>query len=297
MSLSLVEQRPSGSVSDWATAAIRSESVLLAIVLDTKGSGWRLVVVDAARRRAIARELPGGSEHDAASSEAVASIVISAASALREGLEVASAPVAAVVGDAPSRPADETVVKTGEPLLNGAERSIVVHGSLGWRIASLASAAPTTQGATMALGLAWRNRVEAHAFGSIFWPASIHSAYGGFRVNRALAGIASGPVFGAGGFSVSPEGGVLVERLRRSGTLPAQGVTANEAEPLYRFGGLVEVRLRRALVPLLSVELVAGGSYFGRSVQFSVRNGERSPFLEIGPVVGFVQLGIDIATQ
>jgi hypothetical protein len=32
-------------------------------------------------------------------------------------------------------------------------------------------------------------------------------------------------------------------------------------------------------------------------VQFSARNGDRYPFLEIGPVMGFAQLGIDIATE
>jgi hypothetical protein len=269
---------------------------LLAIVLDTKNDGgWRLVVVDIARRRAIARALPGGDEHDAASAEAVASIVISAASALREGLEVASAPVAAVVGDAPSRAA---VQSRGRERLRGeAPRKLVVHGAVAAAIASFAAGKPTTEGATLALGLGWRNRVEARAFGALFWPATVHSAFGEFRLQRAIVGAAFGPVFRTAGFSFSPEVGVLVERLRRSGTLPSQGVFANEAAPLYRPGGVVELRVRRALWRPLSLELVAGGAYLGRSVQFSVRNGDRSPFLEIGPVLGFAQLGIDLVTE
>jgi hypothetical protein len=296
MGLSLVEQQPAGAVSDWATAVTRSKSALLAIVLDTKNErGWRLIVVDIARRRAIARALPGGDEHDAASAEAVASIVISAASALREGLEVASAPVAAVVGGASSRAA---VQRRGrEPPRGEAERKLVVHGAVAAAIASFAASEPTTQGAALALGLGWRRRVEARAFGALFWPATVHSAFGDFSVHRALVGAALGPVFRAAGFSFCPEIGILVERLRRSGTLPAPGVFANEAAPLYRPGGVAELRVRRALWRPLSLELVAGGAYLGRSVQFSVRNGDRSPFLEIGPVLGFAQLGFALATE
>lgn len=295
MGLSLVERRPAGSVSDWVTTVAGSKAALLAIVLDTKSDQeWRLVVVDLARRRAIARPLPGGVEHDAASAEAVASIVISAASALREGLEVASAPVAAVVGDTPSRAAVQP--RSDAPPLGQTEKQLVVHGAVGAAIA-LAPDAPTTNGATLALGLGWRNRIEARAFGTLFWPAGVHSAFGEFRLNRAIFGAASGPVFAAAGFALSPEAGVLVERLRRSGTLPSQGIIAHEAATLYRPGGLLELRVRRTLWRPLSVELVAGAAYLGRSVQFSASNGDRSPLLEIGPAMGFAELGLDIAAE
>jgi len=286
MGLSLVEQEPAGSVLEWVTAATKEKNALLAIVLDTNTErGWRLVVVDVARRRAIARTLPGGVQQDAASAEAVASIVISAASALREGLEVASAPVSAVVGDAPS-PTDEPPVRPlHEPTHSESDRGLVVHGAVDAALASFGKNA--TAGAALALGLGWRDR----------WPVTIHSAFGEFRVNRALVGAALGPVFHAGGGSLSPEIGVLVERLRRFGTQPVQGVFSNQAEPLYRVGGLVELRVRRRLFRPLSLELVAGAAYLGRSVQFSARNGDRYPFLEISPVMGFAQLGIDIATE
>jgi len=298
MGLSLVEQQPAGSVSDWATGASRSKHGLLAIVLDTKSdTGWRLVVVDVARGRAIARELPGGMQHDAASVEAVASVVISAASALREGLEVASAPVAAVVGDGASVSTVSTGAAVPEPKPGSVGRRTVVHGAIGAAVASFASDAPTTQGAMLALGLAWRNRIEARVFGTLFWPVPIHSAFGEFRVNRAIVGATSGPVFSTGAFSFTPEVGVLVERLSRSNTLPAEGISAGQAAPLHRLGGLVEMRLRRAVVRPFLLELTAGGAYLGRSVQFSARNGNSAPLLEVGPVMGFAQLGIAIATE
>ena len=296
MSLSLLEQQPRGSVSDWVTAATRSKRALLAIVLDTTSSrGWRLVVVDVARGRAIARELPGGVEQDAASVEAVASIVISAASALREGLEVASAPVEAVIGPAQnSAPKREAAPEVRHDI---ATRNVAVHGSVGAALTSFAGSAPVTLGGTLALGLGWRRHLEARVFGTLFLPVRLQSEFGEFRVNRAILGMAGGPVFTAQGFSFSPEVGLLMERLRRSGTLPAQGLSAAEAEPLHRFGGLAELRLRRTLLRPFSLELVAGGAYLGQSVQFSVRKGNLTPFFEIGPTLGFAHLGIDIATD
>jgi hypothetical protein len=297
MSLSLVEQQPAGSVSDWARGASRSQRALLAIVLDTKRDrSWRLVVVDVARGRAIARELPGGM-HDAASVEAVASIVISAASALREGLEVASAPVEAVVGDGASVSTVSTGAAVPEPKRGSVGRTTVVHGALGAAVASFASGAPTTQGAMLALGLAWRHRIEARVFANLFWPVPVHSTFGEFRVNRAIVGASSGPVFSTEAFSFTPELGVLVERLSRSSTLPAEGISAGEAVALHRLGGLAALRVRRALVRPFSLELTAGAAYLGRSVQFSARNGNSAPLLEVGPVMGFVQLGIEIATE
>jgi hypothetical protein len=32
-------------------------------------------------------------------------------------------------------------------------------------------------------------------------------------------------------------------------------------------------------------------------VQFSARNGNSTPLLDVGPVMGFAQLGIEIATE
>ena len=89
----------------------------------------------------------------------------------------------------------------------------------------------------------------------------------------------------------------MLERLHRVGTVPAAGLLAADADPVHRVGGLLALRLRRPVLPLLALELVAGGAYWGRSVHFSVRNADASPFLEIGPVLGFAQLGIEIATE
>lgn len=299
MSLSLVEQQSSGSLSDWAAGVGQSKQALLAIALDTTHKrAWRLVVLDVGRGRAIARDLPGGIERDAASVEAVESIVISAASALREGLEVASAPVEAVLGDAPERSSPTPIKQPlSQPEHRPSPHRVIVRGAVGATIASFSSAATSSPGAAFALGVGWRGRLEARAFGSLFWPVPVRSGWGEFRVNRSLVGAAAGPVFSMRSFSILPEVGVVLERLRRSDTLPTEGVIASEARPLYRAGGLVALRLRYALFRPLSLELVLGGAYLGRSVQFSVRSGEGHPLMEAGPVMGFAQLGFDLATE
>ena len=300
MHLSLVEQRPRGAVSNWAMSVTRSPDALLAVVLEVKPDGeWSLVLVDTARARAIARELPGGVERDAASIEAVTSIVISAANALKEGLEVASAPVSAVVGP-PQIPAVRP--SPAGPLSSPAPpgetgRHFVVHGRVGAALASFGSHTPVTTGAMLALGLGYRRWLEARVFGTLFLPVEVQSPFGDFRLNRALAGAVCGPVFSTGGFSISPEVGLTLERLRRSSTLPAPGLFAKDAAPVHRWGGMLDLRLRHVLVEPVSIELVGGAAYTGQAVTFSVRNGDPYPFLEIGPAWAFAQVGVDIATK
>jgi hypothetical protein len=296
-----VEKPPKATLSAWAAEATRSPGVLAAILLDGGSEqGWRVIVIDAARGRAIARTLPGGIQKDAASIEAVVSIVVSAAGALREGLEVASSPMEAVVGRPPAPPPD--VSDTGHaPDSNapatqptGPTRSFV-RGTLGASVASFSPAAATTEGMTFALGASLRGHVEAHAFGSFFWPALMRGPLGEFRVTRVLFGVALGPAFTAGSLSFVPEAGVAGERLHRFDTTPAAGSFATAPSTFVRFGGLLALRLRQRLVRPLSVELVAGSAYFGRRVRFTGSSSESSWSVDAWPAVAFAQLGLDLA--
>lgn len=300
MSLSFVEDQPTEPLSAWARKA--TGRVLAVILLDGRSEqGWRLVIIDPARGRAAVRALPGGSRDDAASVEAVASIVVSAASALREGLEVASTPLAAVVGDSPtplqSLPATDST-NTRAPVA-AASRSPRwgVRGQIGPTVASFSPAAPTTEGMALALGVSFRAHVEARVFGAAFLPSLVRSPLGEFRVGRTFLGAAAGPVFRAAAFSFAPEAGVAGERLRRYDAEPAAGVFSTETDALYRFGGLFAVRLRHTLLPPLSAELVTGAIYFGRRLQFTAKSAEISWSERVWPAVAFAQLGLDIATD
>jgi hypothetical protein len=302
MSLSLVERPPSRDVAAWASDAVRSHDTLLAILLDARSDqGWRLVVIDAARGRAIVRDLPGGIQQDAASIEAVVSIAVSAASALREGLEVASSPLEAVVGGPPeptksSPRAADSAVAVNERSPARRPQSFL-RGSIGASSASFSAQAVTTQGMAFALGVNWRAQLEARVFGSLFWPATIRTTWGEFGVKRALLGAAAGPVLQLRQLSLVPEAGVIAERLRRSETTPAAGVLATEAKPLYRIGAVLALRLRLPLIRPLSAELATGAAYFGRSARFSTTGAAASQLAEAWPVAAFAQLGLDVATE
>lgn len=298
MSLLLVEHPPSPQLSVWASEAVRSERTLLAILLDARGDqGWRLVVIDAARGRAIVRELPGGIQQDAASIEAVVSIVVSAASALRDGLEVASSPLEAVVGASPMRrksPRRAGSRDVGGNALSGQHSSL--HASVGASMATFSPQAVTTSGLALALGVAWRGQLEARVFGALFWPAEFRTAFGEFEVNRALLGAAAGPRLKLRMFYLVPEAGIVLERLRRAETTPAAGVLATEGTAVYRVGGVLALRLRLPLSQPLSVELGTGAAYFGRRAQFWSSAPAASQLAEVWPVAAFAQLGVQVAT-
>jgi hypothetical protein len=300
-SLSLVEDQPAEPLSAWARRATGSRRVLAVILLDGRNEkAWRLVIIDAARGRAAVRALPGGIREDAASVEAVASIVVSAASALREGLEVASTSLGAVVGDSskplPSLPAT-AATKTHAPLAAGSRASRWgVRGQIGPTLASFSPAAPTTLGMALGLGVSFRTRVEARMFGTAFLPSLMRSPLGEFRVGRTFLGAAAGPVFRAAAFSFVPEAGVAGEWLRRYDATPTAGVLSTQSGALHRFGGTFALRLRHTLLPPLSVELVTGAIYFGRHLQFTARSAESSWSERVWPAVAFAQLDLDIAT-
>jgi hypothetical protein len=305
MRLSLVERPPSTELFAWASDAVHSETTLLAILLDTRSDeGWRLVVIDAARSRAVVRDLPGGIQQDAASIEAVVSIAVSAANALLEGLEVASSPLEAVVGGSPAKASSSRHAAGGESAAEQDESSAgrrrpssFLRGTVGASIASFSPQVVTTQGLALSLGISWRTQLEARVFGTLFWPATIHTALGEFSVRRALFGVAAGPVLELGTFSVVPEAGIVAERLQRSETMPVVGVVATEAQPLYRVGGLLALRLRLPLIRPLSAELFAGAAYFGRRAQFSTTGPGASRLADVWPVAAVTQLGLDVATE
>jgi hypothetical protein len=309
-SLSIVEDQANEPLSAWASRATRSRRVLAAILLDGRSEqGWRVIVIDAARGRAIARALPGGIRNDAASIEAVVSIVVSAASALREGLEVASTPLAAVVGgptapsptsaSGPSEPSAPTGDVDTTPLAASLPQPAnwAFRGAIAASVASFSPAAPTTEGLGLTLGVSFRAHVEARAFGAQFMPQLIRVPFGEFRVARAFLGAAAGPVFRGPAFSFAPEAGLVAERLRRYDATPTAGVYATEPAPLYRFGGLLALRLRHTLFRPVSAELVTGALYFGRRVQFTAKNAESEWSEAVWPAVAFAQLGLEIATN
>lgn len=299
--LSLMQREAREPLSRWADETARSKRVLVVLLLDGRNADWRLIVIDAARNRAIARDLRGGLDQDAASIEAVVSIAVSAATALREGLEIASSPVAAVVGDPPpshvQAAQNETAHRAATKPRTAQRAESSARASLSATLSSFSSAAPTTEGLSLALGARFRALAEARVTGALFAPAQIGTPLGEFQVSRGWIAASAGPVFGNRSFSLTPEAGVVVERLRRFDATPAAGVAETDAAALYRVGGSLSLRLRHTLVGPLSGELVTGAVYFGRRVRFSAKSADSSWSVDAWPALAFGQLGLEMAFE
>jgi hypothetical protein len=270
--LVVVDRDPSGETRAWARDVAKEERHLLAALLDTRGrTGWRLVVIDTARGRAISRELPGG-ERDAANVEAIVSIVVSATNALREGLEVASAPLEAVVE--PNRPPPPPPRASLPSPKSEPSAGTTLHGSLTAISASFSGAAEPTLGGSLALGVSIASWVDLDVGGTRYLPVTVDSAFGSFTLERSALSLMAGPVFRGEPFAFVPALGITAEWIARRDTHAAQGVARGDEEPVIRrFGGALAIRGRYRLLSSGETEFVSvlgalGASYFGERVRF-----------------------------
>ncbi len=275
--LALVEADPGGEPRDWAREMTKGDGRLLAALLDTEvASGWRLVVIDPARGRAISRELPRG-ERDLANVEAIVSIVLSAARALREGLEVASAPLESVVDPrtVPLAPPPRPPEPTGPPQPKAPPSDgTALYATIGAIGASFADGAEPTFGGSLALGVSVDAFFDLDLAYSLFAPVAVESTFGSFELSHGALTLHGGPVFRSGAFAVVPTLGATLESIRRSETVVAEGVSAGDtAETTLRFGGELALRgrvrlLSRGASELLSLFGGASATYFGERVRF-----------------------------
>lgn len=292
----LVESELHEELSVFAERAVANPRALLGVLLDTRApSGWRVVVIDTGRRRVVTRELPAGIERDAASIEAVVSIVVSAARALGEGLEVASKPLASVLGPAPAAPATEPPARPA-PAPPERPRPTFLRGAVGATLAAFPSAR-ATPGLSVALAVSVRSALELRASASRYWPAAVESAFGEFELDRTLLSLSAGPALESGAFVFTPELGVASEWIRRSETAPDVGVAAEPDRTLHRVGGVFALRGRYLITLPVSIELAAGGAFFGREVRFHAGSPDTSRLATVPPLVLFAELGLDIATR
>lgn len=306
--LSLRVQHPGRDVKGWAKRASARPAVLAAILLDVaEASRWRLLVVDTERGHALTRELPGGVRENAANVEAVVNIVSSAARALRDGLEVASAPIDAVVDPEAAAGAPRSTPQTASapparkappsPAASSAdddERGARPFGVLSFGVASFGSVAAATPGVALALGVRLNRAIAVQASGARYFPARVDSAYGGFTLDRSWLSLTAGPLIGAGRFVLSPQAGVTAEWIARRETAAALGVAARSDGSVGRVGALLALRGGARILAPLGLELTAGLAYFGRGVEFAALAPGAPSVAELGREVLFVQLGVDV---
>ncbi len=264
----------------WTARARRDRRVLVLGILDARDEGaWRLYVIDAARGRAIVRRLPGGLAADAAALEGVSAILSSAVAAVREGLEVASAPVEEVVGGLPAEkraaspppparaPLDDERVET-EPSSTGALfRPFAAALARGSTLASR-----VVPGGAVRLGLS-HGRLRLSLDASYDTRATVTTPLGEFDLERWLLGLKAGYVLLLGELSLEPRLGTGAELLSRRGTMPEAGVSASGDRSYARFTAFAGVWLGVPLGAAVALELGAEAAFAPRKVRFVTESG------------------------
>jgi hypothetical protein len=291
--LRLVLEASDVEVRRWIEQRRSDPNLLLLAILEVQGSSsWQLSIVDAARGRAIARTLPGGVRADAAALEAVASIVSSAASALSDGLEVASLSIDEVVA-AEATPPVATAPTSPRPAAVPAEPPVGVESSLGAVISSFTAEVPAQLGFSAALGLRL-GRFGVRASGARYLPAQLDSSFGSFSIGRTAFALAAGRSLVWGRLELEAEAALAVELLRRSGAHTTSDEAASPDHSLFRVGPALDLRGRYRLGEHLALEGVLGGCYFPSRVRFLAENPAATPLSQpwSGGVSG--QLGIEV---
>jgi len=289
-------------LASWLRGVLEERRALLIAILDVSApNDWRLTVIDATRGRALVRHLPGGLASNAASLEAVATILNSAVAALREGLEVASQPVEQVlplVAPPKERAAPGVLTKPEPrketPAVAPARSRLRVRGGVAATVASLAASVSATGGLNASLGLLASSGIGLRLGGSAYLPARYRTELGDFDLTRSLLGLGAGFSLRLPPFSLEPELGVSAELMRRSGASPAPGVFERDDNAYARVGPFAALRLRYPLLSMASLELAGSATYYPRRIRFVARSAETHDLGGPSPLSFSAQLGLEI---
>jgi hypothetical protein len=303
--LVLRERASSEPLAAWVRLAESEEAPLLAVVLEVQHDRLRIIVIDSARGRAIARELPGDVAENAAHVEAVVSIVVSAARALLEGLEVASTPVDAMLGEPePAAKPETRANRVQPPVLPAPDAARVsppspasataLHASVAGTLTTFSEVEGVTPGVAVAVGLSLPSRLELRVSAIRQRTATVNTEFGDFALERSAGSLGAGLIFRSGVITLLPEAAFVSEWLSRTDTTAAPETAANSSRTLVRFGAELGGRARYAFLPPLSAELGAGVAYYGRSVRFTVADGETTELVRVVPLTLGARLGLDV---
>jgi hypothetical protein len=244
---------------------------LLLVMLDARApAGWRLVLIDAIRKRAVVRELPAGPARDAASIEAASNIVESAAFALREGLGVASLSVdEALGGSAPTA----APAASGGALASGVPKSSSypsseAYGNAAIALASFDREAPVSAGVAATLGI-WLRRVDLHVTVARYLGSTIAASTGRFLIDRTQFVAAAAYRFRARPLQIDPGVGIVAELLHRGDALPsADAAVASASNDTVRWGPLWGVSVELAVSNRLATTAALTMAYFPQRVRY-----------------------------
>jgi hypothetical protein len=280
-----------------------SKDALLRVALDAPADGgWRLFLVDTTRGRAVARTLTGGLRRDRAAIEAVCDIVVSAALALREGLEVASQSVDEALtgvgpgGAQPAPPAAAAPVTAARDApAAGAGFALRLQAGAGPALATFARAAPACWGAGAAVSV-WHGGAGLEVAAARYLGQTVNAAQGKFTIDRAQIGLSAAA--GASWRRARLEGGLglLLEILERGDAIPAAGsIAATTPDALTRFGPQATATLGFWVSPRVAITWALGAGYFPRRVRYLSAAGPETSLAEPWPLTGSSTLRVNVS--
>ena len=297
--LTLRVSQPTMALRVWADNERTDPHTLLVAALDVqKGDSWRLVLVDAARGRALVRELPGGVARDRAALEAVGSMVASAAHALQEGLELASRSVDDALSEAATPTRHEVSPAPAISPPPTVANRVRARGAAGLSVASFERSAPISYGVGVELA------VLIEHFGIQLTLARyrprLNTNAGSFDIDRTAIAMATVARREWGALAGEVGIGAAGELLQRDGAV-ANGAAA--ATPmlggsnLVRCGPLLELAGRLRLASHLSLSMGSGWSYFPQRIRY-LESGPNSTTMTTlaspWPVVAFGRIALEV---
>jgi hypothetical protein len=269
--LPLAHEFGAGRTKRWFSSERLSDALLLVALTGNKQGAWRVILIDPSRHLGASRTLPGGSDN-AANLEAVASIVLAAATALVEGRDVVSSPIqdvlreeeAAADHDEPTRPEDSSVERPSSkgvaepryprnPLVAPSALHLALTG--GGSLSTFESSIPWSPAATGSLALVAGDRFVVEAGASFHPPASFDSEYGSFALSRWATWLGAGPIRQIGDWALDLQVSVAAESIARIQTDPAPEITATPGHTSLRFGARLAGGARYSIIGPLGLQL------------------------------------------
>lgn len=282
----------SSAIWTWLDAARREPQALLVVLLELREPDvWRVYLVDAARSRAIVRELPGEAAGNSAALESIVSVVSSAVRALDEGLEIASQPMAEVMGNPLPVASGSTVPP--QPKRLPSEPPVQLTLGLGTALSTFAERAPLTVGLSGSLRLVLPSGLSFRISALPNLPARFESEFGSFVVQRTQTAFSVGAEATRGAWQFSFDGGPALELLRRRIELPAPGARSSGNTNLVRTGALLTISSRYRVSKRFALALALGGAYFPQPIRYTLLPETDRVLASPWLVTGSVQLGLE----
>ncbi len=283
--LTLAHEFGAEQAARWFSRRDLADAVLL-VALVGEGEAWRVVMIEPSRRLGASRTLPGGASN-AANLEAVASIVLTAATALADGHNVVTAPMDEVLappeakpsppGPSPKAPARASVVRPPQAVPATApqeRRSSWWTLGLGGGATTFEASVPVSLAATGHVGWVLRDRLAVD-LGVSHQPASrFESGAGSFELSRWVYWLGAGPSWNGTDWAFVSQVSVAAESISRSQTQPSVDVSANSERALARFGGRFSTSARWSLLGSMGLRATLFGTWYPRAIRLTAAGGE-----------------------